>query len=239
MRNFRKATKEVFIPKVKPDNGAHATSNRGYVCYSGEETASHSPSEGAIRASALQTLDDMEERFDTDFPNLSPRKFMPGAMGVRVTQATGTEQCYEIYYHSSMRQHKAPLFDGRQVALIEKFQQLVLRTMDISPIIGVITAVQNRVCLRILATNLQGVLLGRACTLSTRMGNFFHLVAVTWALMQDRLVAVTLLRLLEPSLFQMDLPAQPPGIQQDTFGIGMNKSDQRLLVESVDERLLA
>jgi hypothetical protein len=127
MRNFRKATKEVFVPKVKPDNGAHATSNRAYVCYSGEETVSHSPSEGEIRASALQALDDMEESFDTDFPNLSPRKFMPGAMGVQVTQATGTEQCYKIYYHSSMRQHKAPLFNGSQVALTEKFQQLVLQ----------------------------------------------------------------------------------------------------------------
>ena len=79
-----------------------------------------------VRAKALQALDDVEERFDTDFPNLNPKNFMPRAMGIQIIEVKEPEPRYHIYYHSSMKQNTQPDYNGEDVQLAQEFKDLVI-----------------------------------------------------------------------------------------------------------------
>lgn len=128
MRNFRKNRKLLQIdpPLVAPSKDFHATLNPGFVCYSGQEFVSRDLTDFEIRAKALQALDDMEERFDTDFPKLNPKKFMPGAMGIQIIEGKEPEPGYHVYYHSNMKQKTRPDYNSEDVQLAEEFQDLVI-----------------------------------------------------------------------------------------------------------------
>lgn len=112
--------------------------NSSLVCYSGQEFVSQDLTNSEIRAKALVALDDMEERFDTDFPELRPRKFMPGAMGIQVIRLNEPEQeGFKIYYHSSMKEKKekkkqnmSPPHDSKEVQLEEGFKRLMIDDDD-------------------------------------------------------------------------------------------------------------
>ena len=125
-RNPRKRSLPIDPPLVTPSNDFHASLNPGFVCYSGQEFVSQDLADFEIRHKALQALDDMAERFDTDFPNLDPKKFMPGAMGIQIIEVKEPETGYHIYYHSSMKQNTEPDYHGEDVQLAEEFQDLVI-----------------------------------------------------------------------------------------------------------------
>jgi hypothetical protein len=136
MRNFRKLLQlqGSITYAVAPDSGVHIADNPGYVCYSGEEVISHELADGEIIAKALDALDDMEERFDTDFPNLNPKKFRPAAMGVQMIRLNDPEQRYKIYYHSSMKQNKPPVYSGDEVQLAQSLENLMIQDDETIPV---------------------------------------------------------------------------------------------------------
>ena len=136
IRNFRKSRnpRPIDPPLVAPSKDFHATLNPGFVCYSGQESVRRDLNDSEIRHKALQALDDMEERFDTDFPDLNHNNFMPGAMGIQIIEVKEPEPGYHIYYHSSMKQNSQPDYQGEEVQLAEEFQDLVIVNDEAVPV---------------------------------------------------------------------------------------------------------
>lgn len=113
-------------PLVAPSKDFHATLNSSFVCYSDQQFVSRDLSNFEIKDKALQTLNDMKKRFDTDFPNLNLKNFMSEAMGIQIIEVKEPEPGYHIYYHSSMKQNTRPDYHGEEVQLTENFQDLVI-----------------------------------------------------------------------------------------------------------------
>jgi hypothetical protein len=107
---------------IKPNHSIHATLNPAFFCYSGHEIVSHALSDAEVRMKALTALDDIEDSFNQDFPELSQKKYMPGAMGVQIVELSDLEQGYGIYYHSSMKQNNADNYAGEDIQLAEDFK---------------------------------------------------------------------------------------------------------------------
>lgn len=84
-------------------------------------------SDAEVREKALTALDDMWTNFGTDYPHVSRKKYMPGAIGARIVRLSDPEQGYEMYYHSSMKQNKAGSYADKEIHLEENFKSCMTR----------------------------------------------------------------------------------------------------------------